>query len=417
MTDLANRPRSLVVGAGIVGLCTAYHLHRAGHAVTVVDTEEPGNACSSGNAGSISIGSVVPLGMPGVLSQAPRMLLDPNGPLSVPPHYWLRAAPWLRRFVQASTAKNVEHIALALHRLVSPALNHHRRIMRDLGGLGLIQESGQLQLYPDEASVNKDRGGWKLREQYGVRAEKVGVDRIRELEPAVGPLYTTGYFLPDHAAVINPGRQARLIADQLQQRGVSFIRDEIECLILIEGSVRGARSAGGTYEAAHTVICAGAWSQEIIAPQGYALPLESQRGYHLEFPNSNVRLNRTVVAADRKIFVTDMEDGLRAAGTVEFGGLERPANVRRALALQEHVQRLLPSLRIDQPPRVWMGHRPCMPDSLPVIGASRHAGLWFNFGHGHLGLTMSAFSGYLTAQVIQGLQPDIDLEPYTYRRF
>jgi D-amino-acid dehydrogenase len=411
-------PTAIVVGAGIVGLCTAYHLQKAGWQVQVIDRGEPGMGCSAGNAGSLSTGSVVPLGMPGILKQAPGMLLDSSGPLSIPPHYWLAAAPWLLRFIKASTPERVAGIATALKPLVAPSINCHQEIMADVGAPDLIQVAGQLHVYPDRKALAKDSGGWTLRRQHGVRIEELGPDEIQRLEPQVGSHYKVGYFLPDQGMVVNPLRQAQAIAAWLAARGVTFTRDEV-----LDLQIEGQRATGvvcrqGLMQADHVVICAGAWSHILLSKLGYRVPLETQRGYHVTLADSGINLSRTVVAADRKIFAAPMEMGLRLAGTVEFGGLGRQATTRRAQLLLDYGKLIFPELKSTAKADTWMGHRPCLPDSLPVLGrAPAFEGLWLNFGHGHLGLTMSAVSGGLMARAMQELPVTADLTPYSIERF
>lgn len=410
--------QAIVVGAGIVGLSTAYQLARRGWSVRVIDRGEPGEGCSAGNAGCISTCSMVPLAMPGVLKQTPRMLLDPSGPLSVPPSYWLAAAPWLRQFVQAASPGRVPAIARALHRLVGPALDRHRDMAVALGAASLIRDLGQLHVYPDERYLRQDAGGWALRAEYGVAMQRVDAGQIRELEPQISPAYRVGYFLPGLAAVINPLRYAQTIAQSLRQHGVTIERGEVAGLIAEAGRVTGVQLGGGERrQAGHVVVCAGAWSTRLLAPLGYRIPLESQRGYHAELDEAGVSLSRTVVMADRKIFITPMETGLRLAGTVELGGLDRPPNERRARVILAQARRLLPALDASSPARYWMGHRPCLPDSLPVLGAGRHEGLWLNFGHGHLGMTMAASSAALLAGRMRGEVADSALADYAADRY
>lgn len=417
MTDHAATT-AIVVGAGIVGLCTAYHLRKAGWQVQVIDRDEPGMGCSAGNAGSLSTGSVVPLGMPGILKQAPGMLMDSSGPLSVPPHYWLAAAPWLLRFIKASTPDRVAQIATALKPLVAPSITCHQQIMTDLGEPGLIQVAGQLHVYPDRKALAKDSGGWTLRRQHGVRIEELGPEEIQSLEPEVGTHYKVGYFLPDQGMVVNPLRQAQVIAAGLAANGVTFTRDEVLDLQVEGQRVTGVACRQGLKQADHIVVCAGAWSHSLLAKLGYRVPLETQRGYHVTLADSGIELRRTVVAADRKIFAAPMETGLRLAGTVEFGGLERQATARRAQLLLDYGRLIFPALNPAAKPDTWMGHRPCLPDSLPVLGrAPAFRGLWLNFGHGHLGLTMSAVTGGLLATAMQELPAATDLAPYSIERF
>ncbi|PLC53299.1 FAD-dependent oxidoreductase [Pollutimonas nitritireducens] len=418
MTDNFHAPHAIVIGAGIVGLYTAYFLNQAGWRVTVIDRDEPGMGCSAGNAGALSTGSVAPLGMPGIVRQAPRMLLDPSGPLSVPPHYWLAAAPWLLRFIRASSPDQVAAISSSLKQLLAPALDYHQQVMQSLGETGLIHATGQLHVYPDAAAAAKDSNGWALRHKHGIPVHELDRDQIHELEPQVGTHYTFGYFMPDQCMVVNPLRQARAIAAALAARGVTFVRDEAVTLQLESHRVSGVVCQQATYTADHVVVSAGAWSARLLKQLGYRVPLETQRGYHLTIADSGIDLRRPVVAADRKIFASPMEIGLRLAGTVEFGGLERPATQRRVDLLKHYGKQIFPDMNENAAAKSWMGHRPCLPDSLPVLGpAQAFQGLWLNFGHGHLGLTMSAVSGQLMAQAMLGKATDIDLSPYAIERF
>jgi D-amino-acid dehydrogenase len=195
------------------------------------------------------------------------------------------------------------------------------------------------------------------------------------------------------------------------------VRDRVAAIEVEADAVKAVRGETSRYPCAHAVICAGAWSTQLLADLGYAIPLESQRGYHVTIPQPGVAVSRPVIAADRKVFLTPMEDGLRVAGTVEFGGLERPPTRRRAHYLVRDVARVFPRAQVPVDWTFWMGHRPCLPDSMPVMGQSRHRGLWLNFGHGHLGLTMSAPSGDILARAIRGEPANIDLAPFSFARF
>lgn len=418
MLDTHNpRPDVVIIGAGIVGLCTAYCLLEAGLRITVIDPGEPGAECSSGNAGSLSSGAVAPLAMPGVLKQAPGMLLDPTGPLYIPASYLLHVAPWMARFVAASKPARVAEIAHALHALIGNAVQQHKAMATKAGCGELIVETGQLQLYPDQAALRKDDAGWALKQQHGLKLERIGGSDIQALEPAVSPAYQVGYYLPDQPWVKEPQLYAGRIADYLKAQGVRFIRDRVQKL---SRHVTGWTLLGdaGEYFAPQVVLAAGAWSARLLRPLELKVPLETQRGYHLRFPQAQVDLQRIVVLADRKVFLTPMQSGLRAAGTVEFGGLERLPSHARARLLADHAKAGLPSLDTRAPVE-WMGHRPCLPDSLPVIGqAPAHKGLWCAFGHGHLGLTGSAGTGHLLAQAMTGsAHAERVLAPFSLSRF
>jgi glycine/D-amino acid oxidase-like deaminating enzyme len=412
-----ERDSVVVIGAGIVGVCAAWQLARRGASVTLIDRDEPGRGCSFGNAGALSFGSVAPLAMPGVMRDAVSMLFDPAAPLRIPLTYLPKAAPWLTRFVRAARPDAVKRISDALSALLANSIEKHLEILSEVGAIEIVRRTGQLYLYPDEAWLAKDAGSWQLRKEHGLRIERLDRDGILALEPEVGPDYAIGMFTPDQGMSVNPYRQVTAIAAGFARHGGRIARDRVVAIEVENDRVRAVRGESETYPCDHAVICAGAWSVQLLRPLGYALPLESQRGYHVTIASPGVTISRPVVAADRKVFLTPMEEGLRAAGTVEFGGLSRAPTRKRAEYLVRDMARVFPRAQIPADWSFWMGHRPCLPDSLPVLGPSRHRGLWFNFGHGHLGLTMSAPSGDILARAICGEPSNIDLAPFSFARF
>jgi glycine/D-amino acid oxidase-like deaminating enzyme len=406
-----------VIGAGIVGLCVAYELRKSGYAVEIIDPAEPGSECSAGNAGAISAGSVAPLAMPGVLKNAASMLLSADSPLHVPFHYWLRAAPWLRRFVASADPVRVEEIANALRDLFVDAVENHQALAQEIGCPQRVAKTGQLHLYRDGAALAKDNGSWRLREAHGVRIEVLDADAIQRLEPAVSKSYRLGVFMPDQAAVTEPFLYATAITHAIRQRGGKFTRDRVLGLTQQTDGWE-IRGESDRYKAHRVVVAAGAWSAALLRTLNLRVPLESQRGYHMHVANPGVSISRPVVLADRKVFMAPMETGLRIAGTVEFGGLSMPPTERRATMLGEYAKEGLTGLQLGTEPSIWMGHRPCMPDSLPVLGpVPQHGGLWCAFGHGHLGVTGSVNTGRMIAGAFRG---EIDMErfkPFSISRF
>jgi glycine/D-amino acid oxidase-like deaminating enzyme len=412
-----GRDAVVVVGAGIIGVCTAWHLLRRGADVTLIDRDEPGRGCSYGNAGAVSFGSVAPLAMPGVMRDALSMLLDPAAPLRIPLPYLPKAAPWLWRFVRASQPEVVRRLSNVLSTLLANSMEKHLDMLSEIGASELVRRAGQLHLYPDEKWLAKDTMSWALRREHGLRVERLAREDILALEPEIGPSYTVGMFTPDQGMSINPYRQVTVIAADFARHGGRIVRDRVAAIEVGADHVRAVRGENASYPCDHAVICAGAWSTHLLADLGYAIPLESQRGYHVTISAPGISVARTVVAADRKVFLTPMEDGLRVAGTVEFGGLERSPSRKRAEFLVHDLSRVFPRAHVPADWSFWMGHRPCLPDSLPVMGRSRHHGLWLNFGHGHLGLTMSATSGDILARAICNEPSNIDLAPFSFKRF
>jgi glycine/D-amino acid oxidase-like deaminating enzyme len=414
---MADR-RVIVIGAGIVGLALAWRLNRMGAAVTVVDPKPPGEGASFGNAGAISSSSVVPLAMPGVLSQVPQMLLDKAAPLHVPASYGLHALPWFVRFAASARPARVAAAAAALGALHSLAADQHIALAAEIGASDLIQPKGHIYLYRDATQLQKDQASWRLRREYGARVEHLDRAALLALEPAIGPAYTIGQFLPDNAFCVNPHRYCTALAAALVQAGGQVVQDSVRAITVQDGRATGVQGAAADYPADAVVVAAGAWSTTLLRPLGYHIPLESQRGYHITLANPGVSVGRCLVPADRKIFITPMESGVRVAGTVEFGGLERAPTPHRAALLREDFAAVFPDASTETTEGFWMGHRPCLPDSVPVIGPSqRITELFFAFGHGHLGLTGAAPTAGLLAPVVMGGAANIDLAPYSAERF
>lgn len=389
-----------VVGAGIVGACIAYELRKRGAQVWLIDRDEPGRGASFGNSGALSPGSVAPLAMPGVLAGVPKMLLDPKGALYLPPEYLPRALPWLARFVAAARPDRVARIAQSLATLHAGAIDNHLKLAAEVGASDLIVRQGHLHLYPDARALDRDAATWRLRTEHGIAFERLDRAGIDALEPAVGPRYTVGMFLPDHATVIDPYAYVTRIVEAFVQQGGLLERDRV---LRIEAAREGRWQVHGDarpYDVQHVVIAAGAWSRGLLDALGIHVPLETQRGYHATFTGIPSPVSRTVVLADRKAFLAPRRDGVRIGGTVEFGGLDRPPDFDRAETLAQFARETLGGLEHAQM-QTWMGHRPCLPDTLPRIGpVPGRVGLWLAFGHGHLGLTDSVNTAKLLADVM-----------------
>jgi len=393
-------PAIAVIGAGVVGAAAAYVLCKRGAHVTLIDRGDPGRGCSYGNAGALSPGSVAPLGMPGMLLRTPRMMLDPESPLHLPLTYLPRALPWLTRFIAASRPDRVDAIAARLAALNANAIENHVALAKEVGASDLVKRRGHLHVYPDASSLAKDADAWTLRQRFGVRVERLDRSGIEALEPRIGRRYQIGMYVPDHAMVVNPFRYVQQIVRSFIVRGGRLARDEVRAIEPDLARGWSVHTNEGRQNADHVIVAAGMHSLALLEPLGVRLPLESQRGYHVTFNDVESPIARVVVLGDRKAFVTPMEGGFRIAGTVEFGGLNRPANPRRSAMLARFAREAFTDVPAA-PEKHWMGHRPCTPDSLPLIGpvASRN-GLWLATGHGHLGLTGAVNTALALADAI-----------------
>ena len=406
-----------MVGCGIVGVCCALYLQRDGHSVVVIDPGGPGEACSSGNAGQFVTGYCVPLGLPGIAREVPAMVMDPLGPLTIRWPYLPALLPWLLRFLAASSPGRVGEIAQALYRLNKDALTAFAPLLEQAGAGHLIRRNGRLDVYQSERVFAKAQVKFDLLRRCGVRVEMLDHKGVRDLEPALADRCRQGVFYPESAHTTSPLRLTRLLAEDFVRRGGRLLRERVTDFRMGSEGVWSVVTDGGRHPADQLVLAAGAYSRPLAAKLGSRLPLEAERGYHLMLPQAGIELQRTVVHGDRYFGLTPMEGGLRLAGTVELASVHASPNFARADALFQAARQALPSLNGRGAVR-WMGCRPSMPDSLPVLGRSPvHRSVYFAFGHGHLGLTGAAVSGRIIADLVAQRAEDSQFEAYRADRF
>ncbi|OWT77047.1 MULTISPECIES: FAD-binding oxidoreductase [unclassified Achromobacter] len=379
-----------VIGAGIVGACIAFALVKRGARVVLIDRDEPGRACSYGNLGAISESSIAPLAMPGIVSTLPAMLSDRDSPLALAPGYLPRALPWLWQFLASAKPQTVHANADRLHDLYQGSHAAHAALAQEVGVPHLLQQKGHLFLYPDDEARAKDKATWTLRSSHGQRLDYLDRAGIENLESGLPARYRSAVLIPDHATVLDPLRYVQAVVRAFVARGGELLRADVRTVAPAAGGGGWTlKTDGAPLHCDEVVVAAGAWAPRLLGTLGIKLRLESQRGYHVQYPGQSSLISRTVVLADKKVFMAPMVDGLRIGGTVEIAGLDAPPTPRRTAVLERLAVEVFPQLA-GIAPQHWMGHRPCMPDSVPVIGpAPGHAGLWLAVGHGHLGLTGS----------------------------
>lgn len=416
MVAVPQKKHFIVIGAGIVGLSVGVNLLKDGHAVTVIDRLGPGEGTSKGNGGLLAIGHAVPVGTPDVLRRVPSMLLDPTSPLAVRWNYLPQIAPWLLRFARASMPDQVERIAQALSAILKPAVDAFQPLLKAASAQDLIQARGLLYVYETEDGFRRAQGGFEMRRRLGIRVDYLEDGAVRQLAPGLGVPVRTGVYMPDVQHCIDPYRLTRMLGQAFQQAGGTILRGEVRDFSMgPEGPVGVI-----TQEAAHpcdaVVLAGGAWSRPLLKRLGHDAPLDTERGYHVMLANE-IDLRLPVSAGEGYFSAVPMAEGIRLAGTVEFGGLNLPPNPARWDTMTVRARRLFPGLK-DSVRSTWMGFRPSMPDSLPVIGRSASMPrAYFAFGHGHLGLTLGPITGRLVADIAAGRTPPIDIAPYAIERF
>lgn len=411
-----NTRHAIVVGAGIVGICCGIELKRRGFAVSIIDRLDPGEACSYGNAGILAAQAVVPMAMPGLIARVPRMLIDPDSPLVVRPRALPKTLPWLWQFYKATKPEKVVRSADAMKALYGTTVELHEQLAREAGVPELVVASRYLHVTRDarKADVSKDFA-WRLRRERGGEIEVFDGPALREIEPELSPRYTRGIRLGPMARTTNPFRLTRAYAELLRRQGGSIVRAEVKAVRPGQGIE--IETSDGPLHGDIAVIAAGAWSLALLEPLGLKLPLIAERGYHMTFADPGIVLNHAVSELERHFSVSNMEMGLRLAGTEELGHADDPPTWRRAAVLQRLARDMFPNLDVSKG-TPWSGPRPGIPDGLPAVGPlPGHANIFVACGHGHLGLTGAPNTGRIVAGLAAGERVNIDLAPYAADRY
>jgi D-amino-acid dehydrogenase len=410
----ALRTDVAVIGAGIIGLTTALRLAANGREVVVIDPNEPGSGASYGNAGTLAPYACVPVGNPDVLRNLPRLLLGAESPLAVRLAALPALLPWLLRFVRESLPKAARRNGYALSALLEEALPAWRDLCEDTELSSLFRQEGCLYVYRGMPADHRDWGS-RLREELGIRQIWLTSAEVAKLEPRLPPI-GGGLFFPDAVHILDPATLSSRLVSKARSLGASFERLRVEKLEPLGGGQIRLLCGGCEIDAYHVVLAAGAWSRSLARQAGEHIPLDTERGYHIEFANDAAVVDRPVCPVELGFYATPLQGRLRIAGTVEFGGLSAPLNPRRIAFLERGAREFFPELGPVQ--SRWLGFRPSLPDSLPVIGPSRRfANLVFAFGHGHLGLTLAGVTSRLVAGLIERRNDLPGLSPFRPDRF
>jgi D-hydroxyproline dehydrogenase len=404
-----------IVGAGVIGLATALRLAAARREVVVIDPNQPGSGASYGNAGVVAPYGCAPIGNPDTLRNLPDLLLNSESPLAIRTAALPALLPWLSRFAWQSMPGQARRNGRALAGLLNEALPAWRDLAAEAGVSDLFRHEGCIYFYREKMPPKNSEWGARLRVELGVRQEWLNPAELAELEPAL-PAAAGGVFFPDAVHIVDPSALTRRLADAAESNGASFRRARIERLEVQDGGQLRLISRDLAWDADKVVLAAGAWSRSLARQGGENVPLDTERGYHIEFAMDACPIKRPVSPVDLGFYITPMEGRLRVAGLVELGGLFAPANPDRIALLERGIRKLLPNLGPVH--GQWLGFRPSVPDSLPVIGRARRSqNLILAFGHGHLGMTLAGVTSRIVADLVQGQNDIADISPFRPDRF
>ena len=411
-----SAPHTVVIGAGIVGASTAIWLRRAGHEVTLLDKGEPGMGASYGNGCILASCAIVPVTTPGLLPKGPKYLMDPNFPLFMRWSYGPNLVPWLIKYLSHANDGDTRRISKGLSHVIGDSVEQHQALTAGTPAAKWVQESDYCFAYENRAAFDADKYVWELRRDAGFVPELIEGSAVQEKEPILAQNMKLLAVMKNHGYILNPGNYVRDLVALLEEMGGRFVQAEVKDFDLSGGRITAVDTDKGRFECNEAVLATGVWSKPLMQKLGLSVPLEAERGYHIIFKNPSQTPNNPMMLASGKFVATAMDQGLRCAGVVEFGGLSEVKSKAPLALLRRKVKECFPQMVADSEEE-WLGYRPAPTDSLPLIGEVGKTGVFAAFGHHHVGLTGGAKTGRMVADMIAGRPSNIDMRPYEPNRF
>lgn len=408
---------TVVVGAGIIGTAIAHDLRKRGRQVVLLDRDAPGKGASFGNMASIAVTEFMPASRPSVWKQIPGWMLDPEGPVRVRPGYMPKLVPWFLRFIAASRPSRLRELEAQGAALCSRALEDTLDLLRETGLEDQMSDEGCLSLYADEDEFKADREHIEILERFGLPHEVIGRQAIKALEPELSDRIGMAVLFPQNRSMKDPYTLVLALAERFVGLGGRIESGEVAGFTRSDAMSGVVLKDGRRMPADEVVICAGAFSAKLAKDLGEPIPLETERGYHTQIMAPGIKMKHSIIWPAKAFMVTPTAGGIRVGGTVEMAGLDAAPDYRRSKVTVRRAKEALPNLRCEDFTE-WMGHRPALPDTVPILSASaKTKGLFYATGHGHLGLTYAATTARLMGELITGATPAVDLHPYRVNRF
>jgi len=405
-----------VIGAGIQGVCISLSLIKKGFDVTLFDRVEPGDQTASyGNAGHFSPYASVPVNRPDVLVDVPAMLMSSTGPLALKWNYVPKMIPWFIKFIKNCSKKNMMHTAKYMHQILDLALPAYDELFENIDVSGLVENKGIIYFWTNKDLKSRELE-FNIRKNLGVKQQLLTPHEIHDLEPNIRKIYHGGILYSHARHTRNPKKILLKLFESFIKKGGKFEKQSVEIINFSSTDKPSIKTNLKTFNFDKAVIACGAFSKKLTDKVNEKIPLDTERGYHVHFKGHDHLLSRPVIFLNRGFGITPMEQGLRAVGTVEFGGLDNPPTKKRIANLVNNAKYLFPDLKEHEDE--WLGFRPTLPDFLPVMGPSKnHKNLFYSFGHHHLGWTLGAISGKIISGMIAEEKTNLDLSPYSSQRF
>ncbi|WP_312529047.1 FAD-binding oxidoreductase [Comamonas sp.] len=409
-----------VLGAGMVGVASALALQKKGFRVTLLDRLAPGEETSYGNAGVIARSSLMPFNNPSLWANLPVLLKNQSAGFRYQARFLLQNLGWAARFVARARSPVFEETTTALDSLIRLSMNEHAQLLRASGAAHRMRDNGWMFLYRQSGAF---AGGALARERmahFEVATEVLERDHIRQLEPALNPIFERALWIKDTWSVDSPGDVVKAYAELFRKQGGQYAQARIKTVEPLAGSRWRIRADGAQdgLEADRVVVALGPWSRQFMATLGVKVPMAYERGYHMHFaPPASCNISRPVYDTAGAYVLSPMEQGLRLTSGVELTDIDAPANPVQ-LGLAEAAAREAIDMGQALEPAPWMGSRPTLPDSRPIIGAMPgQRNLWLAFGHQHIGFSTGPGTGAILAALMRGDDAPVDARPFRAERF
>ena len=408
----------IVVGGGVVGICSALELLSQGHQVTVIDRAPNGENTCWASCGYIATGEIIPLSKPETLLKSAGWLVDPLGPLSLRLGATFSLLPWLMRFVGNARMSRIEQISKDMADLSITAVQDTQSFLQKYKLSDLLLQEPIIELYESQAELEHESKYNKLRRELGLKIEDISGAEAKEIEPALADDFAAASLLHDWRTVADSKRYVQDLYGVFVSNGGTVTTGDVTTLTKQGGRVTGViTSSGQTVASDYVIIATGAWSKKLAKSIGVTIQLEGVIGYQTILPNPNIRIKHGLTYVRGGFCITPYERGLSIGGSVEFAKLSASPNWQRADILTQKTKRVLPDLNISNGQKA-MGRRPLTPDTKPIIGRAPTANnVIFATGHGQMGLTLSAKTAHLVAGLISGSIADDTVSAYAVDRF
>ena len=406
----------VVLGGGVIGLSVALKMLNSGREVVLIDPEEPGSGTSYGNAGTIAEYAVLPVGSPEVIKRLPSLLFYKNSPMAIKRSEILSLAPWLMKFLYQSMPKQAEKNAQSIAKILVNARLRWEDLASQINGSSLLNNNGSIYIYKSKSIYDAGLKDINHRKTLGLNAQMLNPSELNKLEPNINLIEGGAAYFPDCAYMSDPGKMMKLLLNTCIKKGCPIIRQTAKNIERTNNGIKVTLDDKSTILSKHLVVSAGAFSKKFAKQAGDNIPLDVERGYHVEYDMNEPLLNRPCCSADGGFYMSPMSGRLRVVGTVELGGVSPKISMHRVNHLENGASNFFPSL--GKPSRTWLGFRPSIPDSKPVISASRKGNdIVYAFGHGHIGLTLAPVTAEIVESIITGKKPPIPIHEFSVQRF